>query len=195
MATPGILLRGLFLIAASSLALSLPAWAQGVGGIGGTVMDSSGAVLPGVTVTLSSTQGTLGGNREAVSDQRGNYQFVRVVPGTYSVRGQMQGFRTVEQRNIVVNADAMARADLTLPLGQLEEGIVVSGEAPLLDTTSAMKQTVLSQEILQALPNRIDVWSITRVIPSVVASKVDVGGSESFQQSGITVHGTSNENG
>ena len=117
------------------------------------------------------------------------------MPGTYVVRGQMQGFRTVEQRNIVVNADAMARADLTLPIGQLEEGIVVSGEAPLLDTTSALKQTVLSQDILQALPNRIDVWSITRVIPSVVASKVDVGGSESFQQSGITVHGTSNENG
>ena len=159
-------------------------------------MDSSGAVLPGVTLTLSSAQGgTLGGNQEAVSDERGNYQFIRLVPGTYTVRGQMQGFRTVEQRNIVVNADATARADLTLPIGQLEEGIVVSGEAPLLDTTSALKQTVLSQEILQALPNRIDVWSITRVIPSVVASKVDVGGSESFQQSGITVHGTSNENG
>ena len=194
MATPSILSRGLLVTVL--MAFGLPAWAQGVGGIGGTVMDSSGAVLPGVTLTLSNAQGgTLGGNQEAVSDERGNYQFVRVVPGTYSVRAQMAGFRTVEQRNIVVNADAMARADLTLPIGQLEEGIVVSGEAPLLDTTSALKQTVLSQEILQALPNRIDVWSITRVIPSVVASKVDVGGSESFQQSGITVHGTSNENG
>ena len=194
MATPSILSRGLIFMAL--LAFALPAWAQGVGGIGGTVMDSSGAVLPGVTLTLTSAQGgTLGANREVVSDERGNYQFVRVVPGTYAVRGTMQGFRTVEQRNIVVNADAIARADLTLPIGQLEEGVVVSGEAPLLDTTSALKQTVLSQETLQALPNRIDVWSITRVIPSVVASKVDVGGSESFQQSGITVHGTSNENG
>jgi Carboxypeptidase regulatory-like domain len=174
----------------------VPAMAQGVGGIGGSVMDSSGAVLPGVTLTLSSVQGgTLGGSQETISDERGNYQFIRLVPGTYHVRAQMQGFRTVEQRNIVVNADATARADLTLPIGQLEEGIVVSGEAPLLDTTSALKQTVLSQEILQALPNRIDVWSITRVIPSVVASKVDVGGSESFQQSNITVHGTRNENG
>ena len=171
-------------------------WAQGVGGIAGTVMDSSGAVLPGVTLSLSSAQGgTLGSGQEVLSDQRGHYQFIRLVPGTYHVRAQMQGFRTVEQRNIVVNADATARADVTLPIGQLEEGIVVSGEAPLLDTTSALKQTVLSQDILQALPNRIDVWSITRVIPSVVASKVDVGGSESFQQSGITVHGTSNENG
>ncbi len=189
------LTRG-FVVTALLLVIEAPAHAQGVGAIGGTVMDSSGAVLPGVTLTLSSAQGgTLGGSQETTSDERGNYQFIRLVPGTYSVRGQMQGFRTVEQRSIVVNADATARADLTMPIGQLEEGIVVSGEAPLLDTTSALKQTVLSQETLQALPNRIDVWSITRVIPSVVASKVDVGGSESFQQSGITVHGTSNENG
>ena len=107
----------------------------------------------------------------------------------------MAGFRPAEQRNIVVTADATARADLVLPIGQLEEGVVVSGEAPLLDTTSALRQTSLSQDILEALPNRIDVWSITRVIPSVVVSKVDVGGSESFQQSGITVHGTSSEGG
>src|SRR5207247_3153151 len=105
------------------------------------------------------------------------------------------GFRPAEQRNIAVVSDQTARADLTLPIGQLEEGVIVSGEALLLDTTSALRQTVLSQDILQQLPNRIDVWSITRVIPSVVASKVDVGGSESFQQSGITVHGTNNENG
>jgi hypothetical protein len=107
----------------------------------------------------------------------------------------MPGFRPVEQRNVIVSADATARADLTMQIGQLEEGIVVSGEAPLLDTTSALRQTVLSQEVLQTLPNRMDVWAITRVIPSVVTSKVDVGGTESFQQSGITVHGTQNENG
>lgn len=173
----------------------LPAMAQGVGAIGGTVMDTSGAVLPGASVTLSSPQGTVGSNQEAITDGRGAYQFQRLVPGTYIVRAQLTGFRTAEQRNIVVTADATARADLVLPIGQLEEGVVVSGEAPLLDTTSALRQTSLSQEILEALPNRIDVWSITRVIPSVVVSKVDVGGSESFQQSGITVHGTSTEGG
>jgi Carboxypeptidase regulatory-like domain len=172
-----------------------PAAAQGVGAIGGTVMDASGAVLPGATVKLSSLQGTIGSNQETTSDTRGTYQFMRLVPGTYTVTVTMQGFRSAEQRNIAVSSDQTARADLTLAIGQLEEGVVVSGEAPLLDTTSALKQTVLSQEVLQTLPNRIDVWSITRVIPSVVSSKVDVGGSESFQQSGVTVHGTSNENG
>src|SRR5712691_10672917 len=119
---------------------ALPAMAQGVGAIGGTVMDVSCAVLPGATVTLSSAQGTIGANQEIVSDGRGAYQFLRLVPGTYTVKATMQGFRPFEQRNIVVNADATARADLTLPIGQLEEGVVVSGQAPLLDTTSALRQ-------------------------------------------------------
>ena len=136
-----LVIRTVTFVVAGLLWSAVPASAQGVGAIGGTVMDSSGAVLPGATVVLSSAQGgTLGGSRETVSDERGNYQFTRLVPGTYHVRAQMQGFRTVEQRNVVVNADATARADLSLSIGQLEEGIVVSGEAPLLDTTSALNR-------------------------------------------------------
>jgi hypothetical protein len=69
---------------------------------------------------------------------------------------------------------------MRLQIGALEEGIIVSGQSPLLDTTSAMRQTVISREVLNALPNRVDVWSVARVIPSVILSKVDVGGSESF---------------
>jgi outer membrane receptor protein involved in Fe transport len=174
---------------------ALPAMAQSnAGQIGGTVMDSTGAVLPGANVTLSSaTSGTLGARQEVVSDSRGTYQFLQLVPGTYIVHGEMQGFRPAEQRNISVVAGSTSRADLTMQLGALAEGVTVAGEAPLLDTTSATRQTVLSQEQLQSLPNRMDVWSITRIIPSVVSSKVDVGGSESFQQSSITVHGTSGE--
>src|SRR6184192_4271770 len=103
------------------LCSALPATAQGVGSIGGTVMDTTGAVLPGATVTLSSAQGTVGSNQEATSDARGAYQFLRLVPGTYIVKATMAGFRTVEQRDIVVNADATARADLQLSIGQLEE--------------------------------------------------------------------------
>ena len=169
--------------------------AQGVGGIGGTVADQSGAVLPGVTVTLSNPLGSLGGNQTTVTDERGAFQFVRLVPGTYTVRADLSGFRPATQEGIVVNADVTARADMRLQIGALEEGIIVSGQSPLLDTTSAMRQTVISREVLNALPNRVDVWSVARVIPSVILSKVDVGGSESFLQSSATVHGSSNENG
>jgi hypothetical protein len=174
---------------------TLPAMAQGVGAIGGTIADASGAVLPGVTVTLSNPQGSLGGNQTAVTDERGAFQFLRLVPGSYSVSADLQGFRRAAQENVVVNADVTARVDLKLEIGTLEEGIIVKGDAPLLDTTSALKQTVLSREVLEAMPNRIDVWGIARVIPSVALSKVDVGGSESFLQSTATVHGNSAENG
>ena len=78
----------LFLFSLAIFSVS-PAMAQGVGAIGGTVMDSTGAVLPGATVTLSSAQGTVGSNQESVSDARGAYQFLRLVPGTYIVKATM----------------------------------------------------------------------------------------------------------
>ena len=175
-------------------ACSTPALAQGVGAIAGTATDASGGVLPGVTVTLSSSQGTVGGSQETTTDERGTYQFLRLVPGTYSVRAALGGFRPFTQENIVVNADVTARADMRLAIGQLEEGIIVTGDSPLLDTTTVRTQTVLNREELEALPNRTDVWSIARVIPGVVMSKIDVGGTEAFLQSAATVRGTSGEN-
>src|SRR5438094_1534172 len=172
-----------------------PVFAQGVGAIGCTVTDPAGALLPGATVTLSNPRGSIGGNQEAVADARGAFQCIRLVPGTYTGKAELGGFRSATQENIVVNADATTRVDLKLDIGTLQEGVTVTGQSPLLDTTSALKQTVLSREVLDSLPNRIDVWSVARVIPSVVLSKVDVGGSESFLQSTATVHGSNNENG
>src|SRR5215212_8450684 len=171
------------------------AFAQsGVGAIGGTVTDASGGVLPGATVTLTAAQGGVGNNQSTVANEQGAYTFTRLVPGTYTVKGELQGFRPAEQRNIVVNSDQVARADLKLEIGSMQEGVTVSGEAPLLDTSTALKQTVISRDALEALPNRTDVWSIARVIPGVVLSKVDVGGTEQFLQSSASVRGNANEN-
>ena len=174
--------------------IPLAAAAQGVGAIGGTVVDTSGGVLPGATVTLANP-GTIGGNQTTVSDEHGTYRFTRLVPGRYTVRADLQGFRAALQEDVVVNADVTVRVDLKLEVGPLEEGITVNGQAPLLDTTSALNQTVMSREVLDSLPNRSDLWAIARVIPSVVLGKLDVGGSEAFLQSSTTVHGSSNENG
>ena len=73
--------------------------------------------------------------------------------------------------------------------------MTVTGEAPLLDTTSALKQTVITRKELEALPNRVDIWSVTRVMPSVIMNKVDVGGSQMFLQSQATTRGTTTESG
>ncbi len=168
--------------------------AQGVGAIGGTVTDPSGGVLPGVSVTLTSASGGVGSNQSTISGGEGTFQFLRLTPGTYTVKGELQGFRPAEQRNIVVNSDVTARADLKLEIGTLSEGVTVTGQSPLLDTTTALRQTVISREVLEAMPNRSDVWAIAKMLPGVTLSKVDVGGSEGFLQSSATVHGNSNEN-
>jgi hypothetical protein len=174
--------------------VSLPAAAQGVGAIGGTVADASGAALPGVTVALASP-GVIGGAQDTVTDGRGAYQFTRLIPGTYSVRASLTGFNTSVQEGIVVYADVTARVDLRLEIATLTETVIVSGQSPLLDTTSALKQTVMTRETIDFLPARNNVWSIARNVPAVTMNKYDVGGSEMFQQSSARAHGAAGAEG
>lgn len=174
------------LLALGSVSL---ASAQGVGAIGGTTADASGAVLPGVTVSLLNP-GLIGGTQTTVTDERGGYLFTRLVPGRYNVRAELSGFRPTVQENVIVNADATARADLKLELGNVEESITVSGQSPLLDTTSALNQTVIERQMLDVLPGTNDLWGVARLVPSITMNKYDVGGSESFQQSKVSVHGS-----
>src|SRR5262249_48500367 len=153
-----MILRGLarHIVLAVLVVVSLPlaARAQGVGAIGGTVTDESGAVLPGVTLTLLSP-GVIGSGQPVVSDARGNYEFARLVPAHYRVRAELSGFRPAIQENIEVNADRTSRADLKLSIGAVEESVTVSGTSPLLDTTSALKQTVLSQATLDSMQTAV----------------------------------------
>jgi hypothetical protein len=171
--------------------LPRPAEAQGVGAIGGTISDTSGGALPGVTVALSNP-GVIGGDQQTVTDERGAYQFTRLVPGSYSVRAALQGFRSALQERVVVNADTTSRVDLSLEVGALEETITVSGQAPLLDTTQTRQQTVMTRDTLDVLPSRSDVWAIARTAPAVIMNKYDVGGSEMFSQSFAQIYGSTN---
>jgi len=167
---------------------------SGAGAIGGTAQDASGALLPGVTVTLVNP-GTIGGNQVAVTDARGTYQFSRLVPGTYSVRGELEGFRTIVHENVVVNADVTSRVDVTLAIGDLAETLTVVGQSALVDTTQALNQTVMDNKVVASLPSRNDIWAIARVVPSVVMNKYEVGGTESYQNSRAWVHGAGRNEG
>src|SRR5262245_62741722 len=172
------------------LVVAQSAMAQGgFGAIAGTTSDASGAVLPGVTVTLSNP-GIIGGSQVTVTDARGMYQFPRLVPGRYTVKGELTGFRAAAVENVVVNAQATSRADLTLQVNQLQETVTVSGEAPLLDTTAVLNQTVMTRDVLDTLPGTNDVWSIGRMVPAVIQNNIDVGGTGAFQQSTTSVHGS-----
>jgi carboxypeptidase family protein/TonB-dependent receptor-like protein len=186
-----ILVLRVVIFALVSICLEVPAIAQlGTGTINGTVQDDSGAVIPGVSVTLSNP-GVVGGNQNAITDARGAYQFLRLVPSsTYGVKAELPGFRPAARNNIVINSDVNVRVDLTLEVGTLQEGVTVSGEAPLLDTTAAIHQQVLSREVLDTLPTGNDLWSIAKLVPSVTVQTYDVGGGNSFHNQNLSAHGS-----
>ena len=107
----------------------------------GAVRDSSGAVVPGATVTLKNA--ATGIVATAVTDEHGDYQFLNVRIGTYSVRAELQGFSVAEAENFSVTVNARQRVDLTLKIGSVGETIVVTGAAKLLETESSDRGQVI----------------------------------------------------
>ena len=160
------------------------------GSIVGAVSDESGAVLPGVLVTLGGDR-LIGGAQTATTDANGSYRFDRLPPGDYNVRFELQGFKSVERAAIRINAAFTAAVNAKLEVGSLAETITVTGESPTVDTKSNLQQTVMSQEILEGVPTGRDPWSLARLIPGVQVATYDVGGTQSMQQSGLSAHGSS----
>src|SRR5690242_10676695 len=116
-------------------ALLLPAAVYAQASISGTVKDTSGAVLPGVTVEAASPV-LIEKVRTAVTDGNGRYQIVDLRPGTYTVTFTLTGFNTSKRDNVVLAGSAGSVVDTELRVGALEETITVTGEAPVVDTQS-----------------------------------------------------------
>jgi hypothetical protein len=138
------------------------------GGLRGSVRDANG-VVPGVTVTLSND--ATGATRDAVSNEQGQYNFAAVPPGSYSVKAEITGFKTYENKNIRIAAQQFVTLDITLEVGQLQETITVTGAAPLIDTSNATGGGVISTEQLSTLPSggrSAFLFAVT--LPTVVAS-------------------------
>src|SRR6188768_3529197 len=166
------------------------AYAQTTGSITGLVTDASGAVLPGVTITLSGER-LIGGAQTQVSDENGSYRFDRLVPGSYNVKFELQGFRTVERPDVRISAAFVASINGKMEVGSLSETITVTGESPTVDVRSNVQQTVMNQEILEGIPTGRDPWSLAKLIPGVQVATYDVGGTQSMQQSSLSAHGSS----
>ncbi|MEZ5283647.1 MAG: carboxypeptidase-like regulatory domain-containing protein [Vicinamibacterales bacterium] len=160
------------------------------GSITGVASDTSGAVLPGVSVTLSGDR-LIGGPQTLTTDERGSYRFDRLPPGSYSMSFELSGFRTVERTDVRISAAFVATINAKMEVGALSESITVTGESPTVDVRSNVQQTVMSQEILEGVPTGRDPWSLAKIIPGVQISTYDVGGTQSMQQSSMSSHGSS----
>src|SRR2546422_6377410 len=133
--------------ACAILLLSSLASAQQASGIAGIVRDSSGAVLPGVTVEAASPA-LIEKLRTVATDGDGRYTFVDLRPGSYTVTFSLQGFKTSRREGIVLTSGFTATVNADLQVGALEETITVSGETPLVDTQNVRRQTVATSELL-----------------------------------------------
>ena len=138
------------------------------GGLRGAVKDPGG-VLPGVEVTLTNEQTNIA--RSTVTNERGEYVFAAVEPGTYKVKVALQGYKTVEQSGIRVGTQTFITLDLTMEVGRIEENITVTGQSPVIETSNASQGTVLDTSSLQTLPAPgRNAFMIGTTVPTVIPS-------------------------
>jgi hypothetical protein len=166
--------------AALLLALAVPAAAQlQTGDIYGTTVDEQGQPLPGVTVTLTST---VGAPQVQQSGGDGRFRFLRLYPGTYALKAELEGFSPVEVQQIEVRVGANTDVQVTLS-GAVKDTITVTGESPLLDERRTNLGANVGAADLAKVPTARDPWSLLSQAPGVVVDRVNVGGNESGQQS------------
>ena len=133
------------------LAASGPAHAQQITSIAGTVIDATGAVLPGATAEAASPA-LIEGVRSATTDSRGEYKILGLEPGTYEVTFTLPGFATIVREGIVLTTGFTANVNAEMPVGGLEETITVTGASPVVDVQSSTAQRVMDQEFMQSIP-------------------------------------------
>jgi hypothetical protein len=157
--------------------------------IAGAIRDTTGAVMPGVTVEASSPS-LIEKSRTAVSDGAGQYRIIDLRPGVYTVTFTLTGFNTVIREGVVLPATFTATIDAEMRVGALEESVTVSGQTPVVDIQSAVQQQVLTQELLEAVPSGRNIWGVGATLPGVALSAPDVGGTAGMQQTYMAVHGS-----
>ena len=146
--------------------------------------------MPGVTVTLTSPV-LVAGTMTGVTDTGGVNRFPSLQPGVYSVKIELQGFRTVIRENVSVQVGQTVPLDLRLAVATVAETVTVTGTSPVVDTTSANTSVNLSEQLLQGTPGGRDIWSLVEYkVPSLLITRPDVGGTSGGLQGVFNARGT-----
>jgi hypothetical protein len=162
----------------SCLLLPVLAYAQG-SALSGVVKDSSGAVLPGVTVEASSPV-LIEKTRTAVTDSTGLYRVTELPPGTYKVTFTLTGFATVVRDGVELTGASVTTINADLRVGAVAETITVTGETPVVDVqTSARKQVVLSSAMIESLPAARGYGNLLATVPGIQGTGTDVSSAVS----------------
>jgi len=184
------------ILAAVCVALSPIAAAAQTSTIAGTVRDTSGAILPGVTVEVTSPA-LIEKVRSATTDGSGQFQITQLRPGTYTVTFTLPGFTVVKREGIELTSDFTATINADLKVGAVEETITVAAESPIVDVANITTRTVMTRDVLDAIPTGRNIQAVGIMIPGTAiavggggALSRDVGGSGSLQQSPLQYRGS-----
>jgi hypothetical protein len=154
--------RKLLLLAA--LVWLLPAIASAQATLTGTVKDSSGSVLPGVTVELTAPAQQ---PRSVVTDSAGVYRIIELSPGTYTVTYSLPGFSTVRREGVQLGGTQVMTIPIDLKVGALQETVTVTGETPVVDVQSVKHETVLDSETIESVPGARTVGTLLNATPGL----------------------------
>jgi len=171
-----------------TLSLVYPTAVLAQGSISGIVKDTSGAVLPGVTVEAASPV-LIEKARTAVTDGAGQYRIVDLRPGIYVVTFTLPGFSIVKREGIELTGSFAATVNADLRVGTVEETVTVTGESPVVDIQNTTKQAVMTREILDTIPAGRNHRLYAVLIPGMSGGGGDVGGQNALSLTNISIHG------
>jgi len=183
---------GVKALAIAALIILLPTMARAQAVITGSVRDTSGAVLPGVTVEASSPA-LIEKVRTSTSDSSGQYRIEDLRPGIYKVTFTLPGFSTFEREGVELTGSFTATINADMRVGNLQETVTVTGESPIVDVSSARRQTVINNEVLKAIPTVRSYNALVVVVPGVVTNTNDVATGTATTQ--FPIHGGRNNEG
>jgi hypothetical protein len=178
-----VLLTGALLFLAGGLAAQ-----QTTADIYGSVVLSDGSAIPGVAVTMTAD---VLGTQTTVTSEEGNFRFLRLQPGNYELKFELDGFKTVLRKGIRLYAGKNLTLTIPLETTTIKEEIVVMGKANVVDTRRTTVGMNVTKEALQSLPSARNPWSVLSLVPGIMTNTADVGGNESGQQSNPNAGGSS----
>jgi len=169
--------RRMVVALALMVTIAVPAWAQQqTGSISGRAEDTSGAALPGVTVSITSDN-LIGGPRTAVTDASGVYRFTLLPGGKYTVSFELAGFGTLNVEGVNLNAGGAATINGKLDLATIQETVTVTSQSPTIDLESSKVAVNWDQQKLEEIPYSRSLTGLVSLIPGLYATSLDVGGS------------------
>jgi hypothetical protein len=154
--------------------LLFPALAQAQATLAGVVRDNTGAVLPGVTVEVTSSA-LIEKARTTVTDGTGQYRITELPPGTYTLTFTLSGFNVFKRDGVEVRGSGVIPINAEMRVGALQETIIVTGESPLVDTQTTRRETVITSETLATLPVTRSYGTLLAAIPGIVTDNASRG--------------------